>query len=562
MSDRTVYAIASGKGGVGKTTTAINLAASLADRGHEVVVVDADLGMANLADFLDVEVETPTLQAVLAGDADAGAAVHRAPGGVDVVPTAPDIEAFARSDPAELEGVVTDLRGDYDYVLLDTGAGVSYDVLVPMALADAVLLVATPDVASVRDTAKTGDLAARVDTPVAGAVLTQRSSDILSADDVEATLGTDVLAVVPKDEAVPMGIDAGRPLAAFAPSAPAGQAYEDLAAVVAGEAEPDPELDFDDGSADVSFDADPPAGGDRSDAPADRPGEDAGEPGERDPLAGDDAGGLLGGELAKAAEEIREQAEQADGESGSGTSEEPAGGPNDGPVDGPNDEPAGGTGDESARGPTSDRAADPSEGQPEGDEDGEARSVDDLLDEHLSDDRRDDDEGADSLAGDDDGIDPLAGGDAGTGGAAGGGATDDAESGGTAPTGDDPLAGTSDASEASDDPLAGLDDSSPEAGEAAGDPGETPSSESASEDETSTSPTDSGTHEDDGRDSPGAVTDSRAESEPRESDDGDSGDEETGAGPEDVEPEDVKTGTLDDEDDRSGLLGRLGSLFK
>jgi septum site-determining protein MinD len=244
MSD-TVYAIASGKGGVGKTTTAINLGAMLADRGHSVVVVDTDLGMANLADFLDFEIETPTLHEVLAGEADPDDAVYRAPGDIDVLPSATDIEAFVKSDPANLQAVVEDLSETYDYVLLDTGAGVSYDTLVPLALADGVLLVATPDVASVRDTAKTGELAERVETEVRGAVLTQRSSDILNVDDVKETLGTEVLAVIPQDEAVPMGIDAGRPLAAFAPNAPAGRAYRGLAAVLTGDADPDPELETD-----------------------------------------------------------------------------------------------------------------------------------------------------------------------------------------------------------------------------------------------------------------------------------------------------------------------------
>ncbi|WP_433626159.1 AAA family ATPase [Halomicrococcus sp. NG-SE-24] len=156
-----VYTVASGKGGVGKTTTAINLGAMLAEAGADVVVVDTDLGMANIAGFLDFEMDGATLHDVLAGEADVAAAVYEAPGDVDVLPSSTDIQAFAKSETENLPEVVAALREEYDFVLLDTGAGISYDTMLPLSLADAVLLVTTPDVASVRDTAKTGELTAR-----------------------------------------------------------------------------------------------------------------------------------------------------------------------------------------------------------------------------------------------------------------------------------------------------------------------------------------------------------------------------------------------------------------
>ncbi|WP_227353084.1 cell division ATPase MinD [Haladaptatus salinisoli] len=230
----TVYAVASGKGGVGKTTTAINLGAMLAAANYEVVVVDTDLGMANVEGYLDFELAGPTLHEVLAGEADVADAIYEAPGDIDVLPSSTDIHAFAQSQTANLQRVVAELRDSYEYVLLDTGAGISYDTILPLSLADGVLLVTTPDVAAVRDTSKTGELAARVEATVRGAVLTQRSNDILNADDVEGTLDTDVLTVVPDDEAVPMGIDAGRPLAAFAPNSPAAKAYRELADILTG----------------------------------------------------------------------------------------------------------------------------------------------------------------------------------------------------------------------------------------------------------------------------------------------------------------------------------------
>ncbi|SHL45778.1 cell division ATPase MinD [Haladaptatus paucihalophilus] len=237
----TVFAVASGKGGVGKTTTAINLGAMLAAADHEVIVVDTDLGMANVGGYLDFEVDGATLHEVLSGDADVEDAVYHAPGDIDVLPSSTDIYTFAQSQTAQLQRVVADLTEDYEYVLLDTGAGISYDTILPLSLADEVLLVTTPDVAAVRDTAKTAELTDRVEGTVGGAVLTQRGNDILNADNVEGTLDAEVLTVVPDDETVPMGIDAGRPLAAFSPNSPAATAYRELANILTGETET-PEL--------------------------------------------------------------------------------------------------------------------------------------------------------------------------------------------------------------------------------------------------------------------------------------------------------------------------------
>ena len=368
MSD-TVYAIASGKGGVGKTTTAVNLGATLADRGNSVVVLDTDLGMANLAGFLDFEVEDPTLHEVLAGEADPEDAIYEAPGDVHVLPSSTDIEAFAKSDPSNLQDVVADLHERYDYVLLDTGAGVSYDTLIPLAVADAVLLVATPDVASVRDTAKTGELAERVGSTVAGAILTKRSSDILNAADVEETLGTDVLAVIPQDEAVPMGIDAGRPLSVFAPNAPAGRAYHDLAAILDGEAVPDLELDA------------PAESASEVEAGSETASEDeAGTAAQDDSAAGDPL------------EAIETVAPDADTSSADGTDAE---NPNADVDAGWSEDPfadadAGGTGDEPSK--PSDPAANDSEDATSADTGDRARSVDDLISQHIDDDRLDNDD--------------------------------------------------------------------------------------------------------------------------------------------------------------------------
>jgi flagellar biosynthesis protein FlhG len=148
-----VLAVTSGKGGVGKTFVSANLAAALAKRGHRVLVLDADLGLANLDVVLNLYPKI-TLHDVFTGKATIEEAVIRAPGGFSVL--------LAGSGMVEYSRLTTEVRDDflrimnglvphYDVVLLDTGAGISDVVLFAVSLASEVLVVATPEPTSLTD---------------------------------------------------------------------------------------------------------------------------------------------------------------------------------------------------------------------------------------------------------------------------------------------------------------------------------------------------------------------------------------------------------------------------
>jgi septum site-determining protein MinD len=223
-----VCALAGGKGGVGRTTTAVNLGAAMSAAGHDVVVVDADLGMANLGAMLGVD-HDPSLHGVLSGDGVSVAdATTAGPEGLTVLPGAPTLDAFAAAETAQLRGVVDELRERHDVVVLDTGAGLSHEATLPLGLADGVVVVTTPDPVAVADAEKTARLADRVGGAVVGGVVTRTEADTdLEALDEETAFT--VLGGVPLDrEAV-----GEEPLVETAPESPAAEAYRDLAEALA-----------------------------------------------------------------------------------------------------------------------------------------------------------------------------------------------------------------------------------------------------------------------------------------------------------------------------------------
>ncbi|RDI71578.1 cell division ATPase MinD [Halopelagius longus] len=236
-----VYAVVSAKGGVGKTTTTTNLAAALAAAGANVAVVDGDLGMANLAGALGVVPTEPTLHDVLAGEADVSEATQEGPHGMAVVPGATDLDAFARADPEGLRAVLSELAERHDYVLLDTGAGLSNDTVVPLTYVDEALLVSTTGRDALGDTEKTRQVAVRLDVPVAGAVLTRVDPEDPNVATVEEQLDAEILQAIPDETVVRRAGDAGEPLTTFAPGSSAAAAYRALAADLTGESVPQPD---------------------------------------------------------------------------------------------------------------------------------------------------------------------------------------------------------------------------------------------------------------------------------------------------------------------------------
>lgn len=242
-----VIAVTSGKGGVGKTFVSANLAAALAMRGHKVLVLDADLGLANLDVVLNLFPKI-TLHDVFTGKAALDDAIIQAPGGFSVLLAGSGMVEYSRLTPEvrdEFVRIVSSLVPRYDVVLLDTGAGISDVVLFAVSLASEVLMVATPEPTSLTDAYATIKvlvkqqqrqrirvLVNQAARPGSGNAITNKLQQVLDRF-VIAEPGRPIRLVhtgdIPVDHAVREAVMRRQLLMQIAPGSPAGMAISTLA---------------------------------------------------------------------------------------------------------------------------------------------------------------------------------------------------------------------------------------------------------------------------------------------------------------------------------------------
>lgn len=148
-----VIAVTSGKGGVGKTSTSINLSIALAQRGQRVILLDMDLGLANVEVLMGLN-SMFNIEHVISGQKKLSEILVTGPGGVQLVPGSSGMAAIADltgQQRANLLQGIEDLQREADFVILDTMAGIGRNAVAFAAAADEVLLVATPEPTSIVD---------------------------------------------------------------------------------------------------------------------------------------------------------------------------------------------------------------------------------------------------------------------------------------------------------------------------------------------------------------------------------------------------------------------------
>lgn len=148
-----VISVTSGKGGVGKSSVAANLATSLGNRGQKVLLLDGDFGLANLDILFDLRTRG-NITDVLSGEKEIEDILSRVSKNVDIIPASSGIMEMSQlgiGEKAHLLELMQQLEEKYDTLIIDTGAGISDDVTWLNSSANEILVVATPEPTSIAD---------------------------------------------------------------------------------------------------------------------------------------------------------------------------------------------------------------------------------------------------------------------------------------------------------------------------------------------------------------------------------------------------------------------------
>lgn len=244
-----VIVITSGKGGVGKTTTTANIGAGLSQLGKKVVVIDTDLGLRNLDVVMGLEnLIVYNLVDVIEGNCRLKQALIRDKRyeSLYLLPSAQTKDKTAVS-PGQMKKLTSELKEEFDYVILDSPAGIEQGFQNAIAGADRAIVVTTPEVSAIRDADRIIGLLEKNKLRDNALIINRiridmvKRGDMMSVDDVTEILSIPLIGAIPDDERVVIGTNQGEPVIGM--DSKAGKSYGNICRRILGEEVPVMDLD-------------------------------------------------------------------------------------------------------------------------------------------------------------------------------------------------------------------------------------------------------------------------------------------------------------------------------
>lgn len=231
-----IITITSGKGGVGKTTTAINLGAALNSFGKEVIVVDANLTTPNVGLHLGAPIVPVSLNHVLLGKAKLIDAIYEHESGTKIIPSSLSIKELRRLNHSKLIDVGKKLRKMADYIIYDSAAGLGEEALASLEAGDELVIVTNPEIPAVTDALKTAKVIEQMGKSVKGIIVTRVRNTKLEMPiaNIRDMLELPILGVIPEDKNMQESLVMKDAIIHTHPKSRAARAYRAVAAKLMG----------------------------------------------------------------------------------------------------------------------------------------------------------------------------------------------------------------------------------------------------------------------------------------------------------------------------------------
>jgi septum site-determining protein MinD len=199
-----IYAILSGKGGVGKTTSAINLGTALNHLGEDVIIVDANLTTPNVGIHLGAPIVPITLNHVLNGQAEVEDAIYEHESGTKIMPASLSLKETEKINYRRLAEVAKRLKKISSHVVMDSAAGLGEEAKSAMLAADEIIIVTNPEMSAVTDALKAIKLAEEMGKPVKGVIITRYQGKRIDMpiSNIKDMLEVPILGIIPEDDSI------------------------------------------------------------------------------------------------------------------------------------------------------------------------------------------------------------------------------------------------------------------------------------------------------------------------------------------------------------------------
>jgi septum site-determining protein MinD len=227
-----IIVITSGKGGVGKTTTAINLGAAMNYFGKDALIIDTNISTPNVGIHLGSPEVPICLNHVLCKKAQAFEAVYEHESGLKIMPASLSISESAKTDPKKLKTIKQEILQISNYIILDSAAGLGEEASSSMDLADEIIIVTNAEMPAITDALKTIKTAEQKGKKVIGVIVTKVRKDKieLQPETVKDMLEIPILGMIPLDIRVSKSLNQKNPVIYTHPKSKAARAYKEIAA--------------------------------------------------------------------------------------------------------------------------------------------------------------------------------------------------------------------------------------------------------------------------------------------------------------------------------------------